>query len=275
MARVLRSVVTTALAILVIVAVWEGYKWAGQQTGGNWPGTGIELPVSTDDIIMPHVSDIAAELVSDIRDGRSTLPVSVFLLKKAWFTLQEAAIGSVFWHDKGWVLYRVIERYMRRRLEAAGYVEVKTPQLVDRALWEMSGHWDKFRENMFVAEVDEGKAVQASESRAAEGSGARADRGNDTTHHLALKPMNCPCHVQIFRSGNQELPRPAAAHGRVRLLPPQRAFRCPTRPDAVRAFIPGRTPISSAPRTRSPAKPKLSVASFSRSTRISALPMSA
>lgn len=93
MARVLRSVVTTALAVLVIVAVWEGYKWVGQQTGGNWPGTGIELPVATDDIIMPHASDIAAELVSDIRDGRSTLPVSVFLLKKAWFTLQEAAIG--------------------------------------------------------------------------------------------------------------------------------------------------------------------------------------
>ncbi|MAF47746.1 MAG: threonine--tRNA ligase [Rhodospirillales bacterium] len=119
------------------------------------------------------------------------------------FHFQEAAIGSVFWHDKGWVLYRVIERYMRRRLEAAGYVEVKTPQLVDRALWEMSGHWDKFRENMFVAEVDEGKAVQASESRAAEGSGARADRGNDTTHHLALKPMNCPCHVQIFNQGTK------------------------------------------------------------------------
>ncbi|MBS1264727.1 MAG: putative aliphatic sulfonates transport permease protein SsuC [Acidimicrobiaceae bacterium] len=93
MARALRSVATTALAVLVIVAVWEGYKWVGQQTGGHWPGTGIELPVSTDDIIMPHASDIAAELVSDIRDGRSTLPVSVFLLKKAWFTLQEAAIG--------------------------------------------------------------------------------------------------------------------------------------------------------------------------------------
>jgi len=77
----------------VIVVLWEGYKWMGQQTGGNWPGTGIELPVSTDDIIMPHAADIAAELVSDIRDGRSTLPLSVFLLKKAWFTLQEAAIG--------------------------------------------------------------------------------------------------------------------------------------------------------------------------------------
>ncbi len=83
--------VTAALAILLIVLVWEGYKWTGQQTGGTWPGTGIELPVSTDDIIMPHASDIAAELVSDIRDGRSTLPLSVFLLKKAWFTLQEAA----------------------------------------------------------------------------------------------------------------------------------------------------------------------------------------
>ena len=92
-AKVIRTVVTTALAILVIVVLWEGYKWTGQQTGGNWPGTGIELPVSTDDVIMPHASDIAAELVSDIRDGRSTLPLSVYLLKKAWFTLQEAAIG--------------------------------------------------------------------------------------------------------------------------------------------------------------------------------------
>ena len=117
------------------------------------------------------------------------------------FHFQEEAMGSVFWHEKGWILYRVIEQYMRHRLEAADYIEVKTPQLVDRALWELSGHWDKFRENMFVAEVDEGKATQVSESRGAEGSGARTDGGNDTMHHLALKPMNCPCHVQIFNQG--------------------------------------------------------------------------
>ena len=93
-----------------------------------------------------------------------------------FFHLQEEAAGSVFWHPNGWTIYREIETYMRRRLEEGGYAEVKTPQLVDRALWEASGHWDKFRENMFTAE-------------------AEADRT------LALKPMNCPCHVQIFRQG--------------------------------------------------------------------------
>ena len=99
------------------------------------------------------------------------------------FHIQEEAVGSVFWHPRGWTLYRIAETYMRRRLEAAGYVEVKTPQLVDRSLWERSGHWEKFRENMFVAEVDE----------------ADTDGGN--RRMLALKPMNCPGHVQIFRQG--------------------------------------------------------------------------
>ena len=93
-----------------------------------------------------------------------------------FFHLQEEAAGSVFWHPNGWTIYREIETYMRRRLEDGDYAEVKTPQLVDRALWEASGHWDKFRENMFTAE-------------------AEVDRT------LALKPMNCPCHVQIFRQG--------------------------------------------------------------------------
>ncbi|MDJ0948805.1 MAG: threonine--tRNA ligase [Alphaproteobacteria bacterium] len=92
------------------------------------------------------------------------------------FHLQEEAAGSVFWHDKGWTLYRLCESYMRRRLRDGGYTEVKTPQLADRALWEASGHWEKFRENMFTTVTD------AEET-------------------LALKPMNCPCHVQIFRQG--------------------------------------------------------------------------
>ena len=91
------------------------------------------------------------------------------------FHMQEEAAGSVFWHPKGWTLYRTVERYMRRRLEAAGYLEVKTPQLIDRSLWEASGHWEKFHEHMFIAE---------SEERA-----------------LAVKPMNCPGHVQIFKQG--------------------------------------------------------------------------
>ena len=93
-----------------------------------------------------------------------------------FFHLQEEATGSVFWHPKGWVIYREIESYVRRRLDAAGYGEVKTPQLVDRSLWEASGHWDKFRENMFTAQSEDDRT-------------------------LALKPMNCPCHVQIFRQG--------------------------------------------------------------------------
>ena len=92
------------------------------------------------------------------------------------FHLQEEAAGSVFWHPKGWTLYREIEQYMRRRLEASDYVEVKTPQLVDKSLWEASGHWEKFGENIFTSETNEDKI-------------------------LALKPMNCPGHVQIYRQG--------------------------------------------------------------------------
>ncbi|MCF3628134.1 threonine--tRNA ligase [Thalassospiraceae bacterium LMO-SO8] len=91
------------------------------------------------------------------------------------FHIQEEAPGSAFWHPKGWTLYRLCQNYMRARLEDAGYVEVNTPQLVDRALWEASGHWEKFRENMFISESED--------------------------KLLAIKPMNCPCHVQIFKQG--------------------------------------------------------------------------
>lgn len=89
------------------------------------------------------------------------------------FHLQEEAVGSVFWHPKGWVLYRAIEDYMRRRLASAGYQEVRGPLLLDRTLWQTTGHWDNFRENMFIAE-------------------SRDERV------LAVKPMNCPGHVLIF-----------------------------------------------------------------------------
>ena len=71
------------------------------------------------------------------------------------FHMQDVAAGSVFWHPRGWRLYRTVRDYMRRRLEDAGYMEVNTPQLVDRALWEDSGHWEKFRENMFVSEAED------------------------------------------------------------------------------------------------------------------------
>lgn len=91
------------------------------------------------------------------------------------FHIQEEAPGSVFWHANGWTLYRILEQFIRRRLEKSDYIEVKTPQIVDRSLWEASGHWDKFRENMFTVESE------------------------DKT--MAVKPMNCPCHVQIFKQG--------------------------------------------------------------------------
>jgi threonyl-tRNA synthetase len=102
------------------------------------------------------------------------------------FHMQEEAPGMVFWHPNGWTLYRVLEDYMRRRLDAAGYREVRTPQVVDRKLWEQSGHWAKFRESMFIAEVEE---------RDDEGGPVKGKRVN------ALKPMNCPCHVQIYNDG--------------------------------------------------------------------------
>ncbi len=92
------------------------------------------------------------------------------------FHFQEEAIGSAFWHHKGWTLYLAIERYMRNRLEAAGYGEVKTPMFYDRVLWENSGHWEKFREHMFTVDTEDERT-------------------------LAVKPMNCPGHVQIFRQG--------------------------------------------------------------------------
>jgi threonyl-tRNA synthetase len=97
------------------------------------------------------------------------------------FHLQEEAPGMVFWHPNGWTIWRELEAYMRRRLTAAGYKEIKTPQVVDRVLWERSGHWEAYRENMFIVEVEE--------------EGAREKRMN------ALKPMNCPCHVQVYNQG--------------------------------------------------------------------------
>jgi threonyl-tRNA synthetase len=105
------------------------------------------------------------------------------------FHLQAEAHGSVFWHPKGYIIWRVLEAYMRRRLDAAGYLEVKTPQIMDARQWEQSGHWGKYRENMFVIpdEVpnveDEGPVV------------------SNEAQWMALKPMNCPAHVLIFRQG--------------------------------------------------------------------------
>ncbi|MCL7465012.1 threonine--tRNA ligase [Phaeovulum sp. NW3] len=97
------------------------------------------------------------------------------------FHMQEEAPGQIFWHPNGWNIYVTLQDYMRRMQRAGGYVEVNTPQVVDRKLWEASGHWEKYQENMFIVEVDEEHAREKSIN--------------------ALKPMNCPCHVQIFNVG--------------------------------------------------------------------------
>ena len=128
------------------------------------------------------------------------------------FHQQEEAAGSVFWHPKGWTLYRTVQNYMRARLEAAGYVEVNTPQLVDRSLWEASGHWEKFREHMFTVEADHGRV-------------------------LAIKPMNCPGHVQIFKQGitsYRDLPLRMAEFGSCHRNEPSGALHGLMR---VRAFV--------------------------------------
>ena len=110
------------------------------------------------------------------------------------FHLQEEAQGSVFWHRNGYRLWNAVEGYMRRRLDADGYDEVKTPQLLDQKLWEASGHWGKYAQNMFVVP----DAVPDTE-----GDGPLFPDGVDDTKLLALKPMNCPAHVQIFRQGTK------------------------------------------------------------------------
>ena len=127
------------------------------------------------------------------------------------YHFQDEAAGSVFWHPHGWTVYRTLQAYMRRRLEASGYVEVRTPQLIDRSLWERSGHWEKFREHMFTAEAED--------------------------RVLALKPMNCPGHVQIYRQGiksYRDLPLRMAEFGSCHRNEPSGALHGLMR---VRAFV--------------------------------------
>ena len=97
------------------------------------------------------------------------------------FHFLEEAPGMVFWHPKGWTIFRILEDYIREKLKTSGYEEIKTPEVVDRKLWEKSGHWDKYRENMYITEIDE-------------------DHANEKRVN-ALKPMSCPCHVQVYNQG--------------------------------------------------------------------------
>lgn len=127
------------------------------------------------------------------------------------FHFQEEGPGAIFWHPKGWTLFQTLIAYMRRRQEAAGYVEVNTPQVLDRALWETSGHWQTYRENMFVTQTEDERI-------------------------FALKPMNCPGHVQIFKNGlksYRDLPLKLAEFGVVHRYEPSGALHGVMR---VRAF---------------------------------------
>lgn len=127
------------------------------------------------------------------------------------FHMQEEAQGMVFWHAKGWSVYRELENYIRRKITKGGYEEVKTPQLLDRKFWEESGHWDKYQEHMFMSEADE--------------------------KTLAFKPMNCPCHVQIFNQGlksYRDLPLRMAEFGSCHRYEPSGALHGLMR---VRGFV--------------------------------------
>jgi threonyl-tRNA synthetase len=148
-------------------------------------GAPLERQVWDRDTAIKHFESVGETYKAEKRDHRK--------LGRAMelFHMQEEGRGMVFWHPKGWVLWRVLEAYMRRRLDASGYVEVKTPQVLDRKFWEASGHWEKYRPNMFVCETVEGET-------------------------LSLKPMNCPGHVQIFDQGQRsyrELPLRMAEFG--------------------------------------------------------------
>ncbi len=128
------------------------------------------------------------------------------------FHFQEEAQGQAFWHEKGWTLYRTLQDYMRRRQIGAGYSEINTPELMDQKFWKASGHWDKYRENMFITQVD------------------------DEDKTFALKPMNCPCHVQVFNHGQRsyrDLPLRLAEFGSCHRYEPSGALHGLMR---VRAF---------------------------------------
>jgi threonyl-tRNA synthetase len=152
------------------------------------------------------------------------------------FHMQEEGKGMVFWHPKGLTLWRVVENYVRRRLDEADYIEVRTPQVLDRKFWEQSGHWDKYRDNMFIAETAE-----------------------DET--LSLKPMNCPGHVQIFKQGQKsyrDLPMRMAEFGACHRYEPSGSPNPSTPTSALRRITSTspRAPKRARARTSSGTRPR-------------------
>ncbi|HGG04112.1 MAG TPA: threonine--tRNA ligase [Aliiroseovarius sp.] len=133
------------------------------------------------------------------------------------YHMQEEAPGQIFWHPNGWTIYTQLQNYMRRMQQRGGYVEVNTPQVVDRKLWEASGHWEKYQDHMFIVEVDEEHAREKAVN--------------------ALKPMNCPCHVQIYNQGlksYRDLPLRMAEFGSCNRYEPSGALHGIMR---VRGFV--------------------------------------
>ena len=167
------------------------------------------------------------------------------------FHQQEDAAGMVFWHPKGWTFWRTLESYLRRKLEAGGYVEVKTPQLVDRKLWEESGHWEKFRENMYLSENEEG---------------LREFVADPAQAHLRAEADELPVPRADLQPGPAQLPRAAAAHGRDGLVPPLRAVGRAARHPARAQLHAGRCPHLLQRGARSRARRSASASCWARST---------
>ncbi len=132
------------------------------------------------------------------------------------FHLQDEAPGMIFWHPKGWSVWQQVEQYMRRVYQDNGYQEVKCPQILERTLWEKSGHWENYKENMFTTESEK--------------------------HDYAIKPMNCPGHVQVFNSDLRSYRDLPLALRRVRRVPQERALRRAARHHARARLHPGRRP---------------------------------
>ena len=142
---------------------------------------------NTDKDLQKHLNEVEEALKRDHRKLGREMDL---------FHFQDEAPGMVFWHPRGWTIYRQLRNFVRRRLQDNNYIEVSTPLVIDRKLWESSGHWDKYRENMFITEIDE-------------------DHANEKRVN-ALKPMNCPGHVQIYNQGiksHKDLPLKYAEFG--------------------------------------------------------------
>ncbi len=156
------------------------------------------------------------------------------------FHMQEEAPGQVFWHPNGWTIYTTLQDYMRRKQRAGGYREINTPQVVDRKLWEASGHWDKYQHHMFIVEVDESRDGEKTMPR---------PTGRDPDQRAEADELPLPC--AGLQPGPEILPRPAAAPGRVRLLRTATNPRARCTASCGCAGSPRTTRISSAPKTRS------------------------